>query len=99
MKDVWAAVKTMLAQSPVPEGFQGYALSEYEGLETACDIACFIDEFGKLGGALLNHFCGDLEQTKKALEYDYWSIYQPCRLCTGINQGDKRSAETFSALY
>lgn len=59
-------INAMLAASPVPdaeeyaihdyEGFEGYALGEYEGIDTAHEIACFIEEFPTFGGALLNQF-------------------------------------------
>ncbi|WP_417661450.1 antirestriction protein ArdA [Pseudomonas sp.] len=47
------------------EGFDGYRLGEYEGLESAQEIACFIEENPELGGAPLDHF-NDLEQARKA---------------------------------
>jgi antirestriction protein len=57
------------------EGFDGYGLSEYEGMESAHDIACFIDENQETGGELLNHFGGDLEDAKKAIEENYNGCY------------------------
>jgi antirestriction protein len=55
----------MLAVSPVPdaeeyaihdyEGFDGYQLGEYEGIEAAHEIACFIEEFPEFGASLLGH--------------------------------------------
>ena len=54
MDEIWEEVKNMLAKSPEPmaeeyaihdyEGFGGYGLSEYEGLERAHEIAAFIEE-------------------------------------------------------
>jgi hypothetical protein len=42
-----------------------YRLGEYEGLENAREVACFIEEYPAFGGALLAHF-SDLEQARKA---------------------------------
>ena len=42
-----------------------YRLGEYEGLESAHQIACFIEEYPAFGSALLAHF-SDLEQARKA---------------------------------
>jgi antirestriction protein len=54
VNDIWEQIKTTLAASPEGfaeeyaildyEGFDGYALSEYEGIETTHEIACFITE-------------------------------------------------------
>lgn len=53
------------------EGFGGYRLSEYEGIERVHEFACFIDENPEIAGELLNHFGGDLEDAKKAIEECY----------------------------
>ena len=58
------------------KGFGGYALSEYVGVETAHEIACFVAEYPDFGGELLNHFGGDLEETKTAAEENYCGCYQ-----------------------
>jgi len=42
-----------------------YRLGEYEGLENAREVACFIAEYPAFGGDLLAHF-SDLEQARKA---------------------------------
>ncbi len=52
----------------------GYALGEYEGIEAAHEIACFIEEYPEVGGELLNHF-GDLEDAQKAAEENYSGCY------------------------
>ncbi|OHC63372.1 MAG: antirestriction protein [Pseudomonadales bacterium RIFCSPLOWO2_02_FULL_63_210] len=80
MDDIQAQVNAMLAASPVEgaeeyaihdfEGFDGYPLGEYEGLQTAHEIACFIEEHPEFGGALLAH-CNDLEEAQQAAEEDY----------------------------
>ncbi|SDA68950.1 Antirestriction protein [Pseudomonas sp. NFPP33] len=84
LDDIQAQVSAMLAASPVEgaeeyaihdfEGFDGYCLSEYEGLECAHEIACFVEEYPEFGGALLAHF-NDLEQARKAAEEDYCGCY------------------------
>jgi len=57
------------------EGFGGYGLSEYEGFERVHELACFINENPELAGVLLNHFNGDLDETKKAIEENYNGCY------------------------
>lgn len=57
------------------EGFDGYGLNEYEGMESTHEIACFIDGNQETGGELLNHFGGDLEDAKKAIEENYNGCY------------------------
>jgi len=85
MEDIWNEVKAMLSKSPEPlaeeyaihdyEGFEGYGLSEYEGLDKAHKIACFIEEHGKIAGELLNYFGGDLEEAKEMIEENYCGLY------------------------
>lgn len=58
------------------EGFGGYALSEYTGLEAAHEIACFIEEYPDFGGELLNNFGGDLEDARTAAEENYCGCYK-----------------------
>ncbi|HBO0349232.1 TPA: antirestriction protein ArdA [Pseudomonas aeruginosa] len=82
--DIQAKVDAMLAASPVEgaeeyaihdfEGFDGYRLGEYEALQDAHEIACFIEEFPDFGGALLSQF-NDLKQARKAAEEDYCGCY------------------------
>lgn len=57
------------------EGFGGYRLGEYAGLETVHNIACFIEEHGEIAGKLLNHFGGDLDDAQKAIEENYSGCY------------------------
>ena len=85
LEDIEQQVETMLVQSPEPdaeeyaihdyEGFGGYDLSEYEGLEAAHDIACFIDEYPDFGGELLNHFA-DLDEAQRVAEENYCGCYR-----------------------
>ena len=83
--DIQEQINEMLANSPEEdaeeyaihdyEGFGGYGLGEYEGIETAHEIACFIEEHPELAGALLNQFGGHLEDAKKAIEDNYSGCY------------------------
>lgn len=85
VSDIQEEIHKMLAESPVPdaeeyaihdyEGFEGYALGEYEGIDTAHEIACFIEEHPEFGGALLNHF-SSVDEARKAAEEDYCGTYE-----------------------
>lgn len=78
--EMQSQITAMLATSPVEdaeeyaihdhEGFDGYDLGEYAGLETAHNVALFIEEYPEFGSALLNHF-GDLDDAKKAAQDSY----------------------------
>lgn len=84
--DIHEQIQTMLAESPEEfaeefaihdyEGFDGYSLGEYEGIETAHEIACFIEEYPGLAGELLNYFGGDLDEARKAVEDNYSGCYK-----------------------
>ncbi len=86
MEEIWEAVSNMLKNSPEDfaeeyaihdsEGFEGYSLGEYEGLERAHGLACFIEEHGELAGELLDHFGGDIEDAAKAIEDNYSGCYK-----------------------
>ena len=85
LDDVWNAIHTMLNTSPIPdaeewaihdyEGFEGYDLGEYEGIENAHALAQFILEHGELGGLMLNHTSGDLALAQSAIEDNYQGEY------------------------
>lgn len=85
LEDIQAAVSAMLKASPVAdaeeyaihdhEGFDGYDLGEYAGLETAHNVAQFIAEHEAFGGALLSNFGGDLDAAKSAAEDSYSGCY------------------------
>lgn len=86
LEDIQEQVNKMLKDSPENfadeyaihdyEGFGGYGLGEYEGIETAHKIACFIEEYPDIGGELLRHFGGDLEDATKAAEENYSGCYK-----------------------
>lgn len=75
---IWDDVAQMLKDSPIDnaeeyaihdyEGFGSYQVSEYEGLESANQVALFIEEHGDIAGDLLAHFGDNLEDARKALE-------------------------------
>ena len=85
VEDIQAQIDAMLKSSPVAdaeeyaihdyEGFDGYNLGEYEGIEAAHEIAAFIEEHPDFGGALLAH-TSDLEEAKKAAEENYRGCYK-----------------------
>ncbi|QQG35165.1 MAG: antirestriction protein ArdA [Micavibrio aeruginosavorus] len=75
----------MLAASPVEdaeeyaihdyEGFDGYKVSEYEGIQSAHDVAEFLAEYPVFGGELLNHF-STLDEARTAADEDYCGCYE-----------------------
>ena len=77
---IWTETRAMLAASPIPnaeewaihdyEGFGAGTVQEYSSFETVAELAGFIEEHDELGTALIEYFCGDLDQAKAALE-DY----------------------------
>ncbi len=86
LDDIQEQVNQMLAKSPEGfaeeyaihdyEGFEGYALGEYEGLKSAHEIACFIEEYPDFAGKLLNNFGGDIDEAKTAAEDNYSGCYK-----------------------
>lgn len=78
--DMRAKISAMLKASPIPgaeewaihdyEGFEGAELSEYTSIDRVAELAAFIAEHGELGGKLLNHFSGDIDQARSAFD-DY----------------------------
>ena len=86
LDDIQDQINQMLADSPEPdaeeyaihdyEGFGGYGLSEYEGIQSVHEIACFIEEHPELAGELLSHFGGSLDDARKAIEDSYSGCYK-----------------------
>ena len=78
---IYAEIKKMLANSPIIdaeewaihdyEDFGGANIHEYSSIETVSPLAQFVAEHGDLGGDLLAHYGGDLDDAKKALEDHY----------------------------
>jgi len=57
------------------DGFEGANIGESESFESIHDKAQFILHHGTLGGLLLSHFCGDLADTKRAIEEAYCGVH------------------------
>ncbi|HBJ92859.1 MAG TPA: antirestriction protein ArdA, partial [Hyphomonadaceae bacterium] len=80
----WDQINEVLKTSPMPdaeewaihdyEGFEGLSISEYEGIQSVVEKAEFIEEHGRLGAEVVNHY-GDFETAKRALEDDYAGQY------------------------
>ncbi|MET1255268.1 antirestriction protein ArdA [Aliikangiella maris] len=85
LEDIQEQVQQMLKDSPVEdaeeyaihdyEGFGAYRLEEYEGLETAHEVACFIEEHEDIGAELLNHTGGDFDEARRLIEECYHGCY------------------------
>jgi len=79
VEDIQSDIAAMLSASPIPlaeewaihdfEGFEGAELAECTSIETVVKIAGFVSEHGELGGKLLAHFCGDLDDAEAAFEH------------------------------
>ena len=79
-------ISAMLKASPISgaeayaihdyEGFEGVHLSEYVGSSQISDLAAFIGEHGALGGKLLDHYGGDLDDARLAIEDSYCGRYR-----------------------
>lgn len=86
LEDIQEQVQTMLNASPEGfaeeyaihdyEGFGGYGVSEYEGLESAHNVAVFIEEHGEIGGELLSHFGESIVDATKAIDENYSGCYK-----------------------
>ena len=106
LDDIWEQVKVMLAASPVEdseeyaihdyEGFGGYGLGDYEGIERAHELACFIEEYPALAGELLNHFGGSLDDARKAVEDQYSGCYSS--LADYVQEWTENTSEIPSSL-
>ncbi len=85
LDDILAQTHKMLADSPEGfaeeyaihdhEGFDGYSVGEYEGINNVHEIACLIEEHQRLAGALLSQFNGNVEEARQALEENYCGWY------------------------
>ena len=84
---IWEQTRLMLAASPTHdaeewaihdyEGFEGADVSEWASFASVAAMAEFITEHEELGGALLAHYGGNLEDATTALEHyhgDYESL-------------------------
>jgi len=85
LEDIKNQINEMLSNSPEEyaeeyaihdhEGFEGYPVGEYEGIEELHKIACFIEEYLGLAGELLSQF-DDLAEARKAIEENYYGCYK-----------------------
>ena len=76
--EINSKISEMLKNSPISdaeefaihdyEGFEGAELHEYSSIETVVKLADFIEEHGELGGQLIAHFSGNIEDAEIALE-------------------------------
>ncbi len=60
-------------KAPSPYGVN--SVSEYEGIERAHEVACFIEEHGEIAGDLLSHFGDSIDDAQKAMEDNYCGCY------------------------
>lgn len=91
LDDIQDQINEMLADSPEElaeewaihdyEGFGSYSVSEYEGIQSLHEIACFIEEHGEIGNELLSHFGDHLDDAKKAIEENYAGCYSSLADC------------------
>lgn len=75
-------IKTLLSESPIPdaeeyaihdhEGFCGLSIDEYEGIQSVCEKAAFIKEYGALGAKLLSYNGDCIKNAKNSLEECYY---------------------------
>lgn len=85
LEDIKNQINEMLSKSPEEyaeeyaihdhEGFEGYPVGEYEGIEKLHEIACFIEEHPGLAGELLNQFGGNIDDARQAIEENYYGCY------------------------
>tara|TARA_B100001939_G_C16943489_1_gene619247 strand:- start:559 stop:1077 length:519 start_codon:yes stop_codon:yes gene_type:complete len=83
-EDIWAEIREMLRSSPIEEaeewaihdhkGFEGVLVSEYQSIESVCEIAAFISEHGALGGKLIEYY-GNLADARDAMKNYYIGCY------------------------
>lgn len=57
------------------EGYGSYRLSEYESIQSAHEVACFIEEQDEIAAELLSHFSA-IDEAKKAIEENYASCHE-----------------------
>jgi len=80
-EDIFFDINEVLKTSPIAdaeewaihdyEGFEGARIEEYTSVATVVRLAAIISEHGRLGGKVLAHFGGDLDEAAAALEDRY----------------------------
>lgn len=83
--ETWNRIRSVLASSPIPdaeewaihdfEGFGGVRLSEYEGIERVHELADFLQSHDEVAALVLDHYNGDIEDAKRALD-NYMGCYK-----------------------
>jgi len=86
LKDVFAQIRHLLDNSPMPgaeegavidfEGFGSLGIGEYASITLIHEQAQFIIEHGKLGAELLAYYAGNLEEATEALDDYYVGRYE-----------------------
>ena len=104
--EITREIGAMLSRSPVAgaeehaihdfEGFGGVRVGEYSSAETVAELAAFIVEHGDLGGMVLDHFGGALEEATEALTERYFGEYQ--HLADFIEESNSNVFEVPEAL-
>jgi antirestriction protein len=56
------------------EGFGDVSLSEYQGIDSVRDIACFLFEYDEFGAALLDYWRNDIEDAEGGYQGLYDSL-------------------------
>lgn len=84
LDSIWDQVKAMLKASPIEdaeehaihdhEGFGGYSVGEYEGIDTLHEVACYIEEYPDFGAELLNYY-SDIDEARRAADECYTGCY------------------------
>ncbi len=98
---IYAEIAAMLKASPIAdaeeaaihdhEGFEGVEIGEFTGIDRVSALAGFIAEHGTLGAELVNHFGGDLDEAREALEDRYHGQFE--------SLADYAEQATFSAIH
>ena len=78
---IWEDVQAMLKASPIAdaeewaihdyEGFGRTRIEEYASFERVSALAAFLAEHGEIGAALLDYYCGDLNEAQEAIDERY----------------------------
>lgn len=84
--DINKQISEMLANSPEEdaeeyaihdyEGFEGYSVSEWSGIDELHEVACFIEDNPGIGGGVLSQFGHNLEDARRAMEDCYLGCYE-----------------------
>jgi antirestriction protein len=74
---IYAEIREMLAKSPIPDA-EEWEIHDHEfaicgslDVETAKQIADYLFENGAVGEALISHYCGNVDDARRAMD-DYY---------------------------